>query len=142
MSDSKTQEYSRIGWDELKNYPNASFRVYSGVLGCEDVAFIISRQKPGYRAGQEGHHLHENGEEICVLLEGKGRVFMGDDTVLDAKPHDAFRAPRGLAHSIENASDTEEAVWLVMGAPAAEWIEGSPDYYRPGAASAALADPA
>jgi uncharacterized cupin superfamily protein len=118
--------YYHVRWNELEDYPGETSRIYSGPLACSNFAFIINRQEPG----AEGvHHNHDVAEEVYVLLSGEGRLRV-EDEVITLGHHDAVRVEPGVMHSTSNHG-TEEAVWLVIGAPADEFIAWDPVAYGP-----------
>src|SRR3954454_14052105 len=57
-----------------------------------------ARVQPGQRTTP---HYHPLTEEIYYLLEGTGRMRIGDE-VLDVQPGDAIAIPPGAVHTIEN----------------------------------------
>jgi mannose-6-phosphate isomerase-like protein (cupin superfamily) len=124
---SQQAEYTKVSWDELPDYPGETSRIYSGPLRCENFAFIINRQEPGTKGTQ---HSHDVAEEIYVVLQGKAKMIVGDQE-LDANPLDAFRVAPGVEHSTSNPYD-EDCLWLVIGAPADEFIAWDPVAYGPG----------
>lgn len=121
--------YSMARWDELKDYPGETCRIYSGPLACEHIAFIINRQEPGSAGAM---HAHDVAEEIYVLLNGQAEMLV-EDEVIEARPLDAFRIPAGVQHTTRN-STTEDALWLVIGAPPDEFVAWDPVAYGPPAA--------
>ena len=118
--------YYHVRWDELEDYPGEKTKIYSGPLACANFAFIISRQDPG---AVGVHHSHDVAEEVYVLLRGEGVVRVGDETVA-LGVHDALRVEPGVEHSTINPG-SEEAWWLVIGAPADEFIAWDPVAYGP-----------
>ncbi len=123
-------EYTKVAWDELAQYAYGTSRVYSGPLGCRQVAFVINRQPPGISAT---YHAHAASDEVCVLLRGRGRVRVGDELV-EMQPLDAIRVGPGVAHANMNPSEDEEALWLVIGTPVDEYVAEEPHFYGPQAA--------
>lgn len=118
--------YTRARWNELQDYPGETCRIYSGPLACEHIAFIVNRQEPG-SAGIM--HAHDEAEEIYVLLQGRAE-FLVDDDVVEAEPLDAFRVAAGVQHTTRNQT-SEDALWLVIGAPPAEFVAWDPVAYGP-----------
>src|SRR3954447_15541697 len=57
-----------------------------------------ARVQPGQRTTP---HYHPLTEEIYYLLEGTGRMRIGDE-VLDVQPGDAIAIPPGAVHTIQN----------------------------------------
>jgi len=118
--------YRYVSWEGLKDYPGETSRIYSGPLGCENFAFIINRQLPGDSGVM---HAHDEAEEVYVLLSGKGS-FVTEDEDVPMVPLDAVRVPKGVQHTTRNSSD-EDVMWLVIGAPADEFIAWDPIAYGP-----------
>lgn len=118
--------YRYVSWEGLKDYPGETSRIYSGPLGCENFAFIINRQLPGDSGVM---HAHDEAEEVYVLLSGQGS-FVTEDEAVPMVPLDAVRVPKGVQHTTRNSSD-EDAMWLVIGAPADEFIAWDPIAYGP-----------
>ena len=118
--------YRYVSWEGLKDYPGETSRIYSGPLGCENFAFIINRQLPGDSGVM---HAHDEAEEVYVLLSGQGS-FVTEDEAVPMVPLDAVRVPKGVQHTTRNSSD-EDVMWLVIGAPADEFIAWDPIAYGP-----------
>ncbi len=123
-------EYTKVAWSDLDRFGYGTSRVYSGPLGCRDVAFVVNRQPPGVSAV---YHAHETADETCVLLRGRGEVVVGHH-VIAMEEFDAIRVPAGIPHANRNASSSEEAVWMVLGTPVAEYVAEEPHFYGPEAA--------
>ena len=123
--------YSRVTWDGLTDYPGETCRIYSGPLACENFAFIINRQETG-TAGTM--HAHDEAEEVYVLLRGSAKLQV-EDEVVEMAPLDAVRVAAGVQHTTTNDSG-EDAWWLVIGAPADEFVAWDPVAYGPPGASA------
>lgn len=122
----RSADYTRVSWDGLSDYPGETARIYSGPLGCANFAFIVNRQEPG-SAGVM--HAHDEAEEIYILLRGQAELHV-EEEVLEAKPLDAFRIPPGVQHTTRNPT-SEDAWWLVIGAPPDEFIAWDPVAYGP-----------
>ncbi len=60
-------------------------------------------------------HRHFTQEELYVLLEGTGKVRVGDE-VLTLEPHDAMLVEADTVRQLFNDTDTDQ-LWLVVGAP-------------------------
>jgi oxalate decarboxylase/phosphoglucose isomerase-like protein (cupin superfamily) len=122
----KGNGYRSVTWNGLQDYPGETSRIYSGPLACTNFAFIINRQEPG----DEGvFHSHDVAEEVYVVLKGQGELKVNDD-VITMNVHDAVRVEPGVMHSTSNTKD-EDVWWLVIGAPADEFIEWDPVAYGP-----------
>ena len=71
------------------------------------------RLEPGQASTR---HRHTEEEELYVLLEGKGRIRIGDEEPLTLAVLDAILVEPRTTRQVFN--DTEaEALWLVVGAP-------------------------
>lgn len=81
-------------------------------LGAEYMGARMWRLRPGQASTK---HRHPEQEELYVLLEGRGRIRVGEEA-LELLPHDALLVEPGSVRQVFN--DTEEdALWLVVGAP-------------------------
>lgn len=118
--------YRRTRWDDLEDYPGETSRIYSGPLGAEKFALLVNRQEPG---SSGAHHHHDEAEEVYVLLKGKATLRVGEEDI-EMAPLDAVCVSPGVDHSTTNASD-EDAWWLVIGAPADEFVAWDPVAYGP-----------
>jgi uncharacterized cupin superfamily protein len=72
-------------------------------------------------------HRHREEEELYVLLEGRGRVRLGEE-VLTLEPLDTFVVGPTTVRQLFNDTDADQ-LWLVVGAPpeAANTLEMSPE---------------
>lgn len=96
-------------------------------LGATSLAGRMWRLRPGQASTK---HRHREQEELYVLLEGRGRIRVGDE-LLTLGVHDALLVEPGTVRQVFN--DTEaDALWLVIGAPqeAANTLEMSPEQLR------------
>jgi quercetin dioxygenase-like cupin family protein len=81
-------------------------------LGAAKLAARLWRLKPGQASTR---HRHLAQEELYVLLEGRGRIRVGDD-LLTLAPLSALCVEPDTLRQVFN--DTEaDALWLVAGAP-------------------------
>jgi mannose-6-phosphate isomerase-like protein (cupin superfamily) len=81
-------------------------------LEAEGMGARLWRLRPGQASTL---HRHQRQEELYVLLEGRGRIRVGEES-LELGPLDALLVPPDAVRQIFN--DTEaEALWLVVGAP-------------------------
>lgn len=66
-------------------------------------------------------HVHENAEEIMVVLSGIGKAISGDEE-MEVGPGDVIFVPKGDRHFVVNTSETEtmEMIWVYGGAPSLE----------------------
>jgi mannose-6-phosphate isomerase-like protein (cupin superfamily) len=79
-------------------------------LDAESIGFAFHVLKPGKRQGFA--HRHEAAEEIYVVLTGRGRLKLDDDTV-DVGPLDAIRVAPEVTRAFEAGPDGLEL--LVFG---------------------------
>jgi len=70
------------------------------------------RLRPGQASTK---HRHQEEEELYVLLEGRGRIRVGEEA-LGLGPLDSLLVEPAAMRQIFNDTD-EEALWLVVGAP-------------------------
>lgn len=109
-------EYSILRAGEAFWRPSNQMRVantdLAKQLGAEQVGARLWRLEPGQASTW---HRHRSQEEIYVLLEGEGRIRIGEET-LTLGPLDSLRVPPETLRQVFN--DTEgDALWLVFGAP-------------------------
>ncbi|HEY2712809.1 MAG TPA: cupin domain-containing protein [Chthoniobacterales bacterium] len=97
----------------LMKIPNADFleRTGSEILGAR-----LWRLPP---KSAMTLHQHPRMEEFYFLLEGAGRIRINDETITVEKFGGVFVGPRFL-RQVFNDSE-EEALWLIVGAPEAEF---------------------
>lgn len=70
------------------------------------------------RPGQAStRHRHRSQEELYVLLEGTGRIRIGEGEPLTLAPLDAVRVAPRTTRQVFNDADAD-ALWLIVGAPA------------------------
>ena len=82
-------------------------------LEATRVGARLWRLEPGQASTR---HRHAEEEELYVLLEGTGRIRIGDDDPLTVAPLDALIVEPRTTRQVFN--DTEaDALWLVVGAP-------------------------
>ena len=91
----------------------------TGALGAR-----LWRLRPGQTITK---HRHRTQTELYVVLEGTGRVRIGDD-VLSLAPLSALAVDPRTVRQVFNDTDAD-ALWLVCGAPAelASTLEMSPE---------------
>jgi quercetin dioxygenase-like cupin family protein len=70
------------------------------------------RLKPGQTSTR---HRHTSEDELYVLLEGRGRVRIGDE-LLTLEPLSALYVEADTVRQVFNDTDAD-ALWLVVGAP-------------------------
>ncbi len=71
------------------------------------------RLRPGQASTR---HRHRSQEELYVLLEGSGRIRIGDGDALTLAPLDAVRVAPRTTRQVFNDTDAD-ALWLIVGAP-------------------------
>jgi quercetin dioxygenase-like cupin family protein len=76
-------------------------------------------------------HRHAVQEELYVLLEGRGRIRIGDEAPLTLEPLDALVVEPRSVRQVFNDTDAD-ALWLVVGAPpeAANTLEMTDEQLR------------
>ena len=93
-------------------------------LGANELGARLWRLRPGQASTK---HRHTVTEEIYVILEGTGRIRIGDD-VLTLERLDALLVEPGATRQPFNDTDADQ-LWLVVGAPneAANTLEMTPE---------------
>jgi uncharacterized cupin superfamily protein len=81
-------------------------------LGASNLGMRVWRLKPGQASTK---HRHEVTEELYVLLEGTGRMRVGDELVTLDPMAAILVAPREL-RQLFNDTDADQ-LWLIAGAP-------------------------
>jgi len=96
-------------------------------LEASSVGARLWRLEPGQASTR---HRHRNQEELYVLLEGTGRIRLGDE-VLTLSPLDAIVVEPRTVRQVFNDTG-EDALWLMVGAPpeAANTLEMTEDQLR------------
>lgn len=61
-----------------------------------------------------GRHHHLETEEVYYILQGEGRMTVGDDS-REVSAGDAIFIPRGKAHTLENTGQLPMTILLVCG---------------------------
>jgi uncharacterized cupin superfamily protein len=67
-------------------------------LGCETIGLALEEVKPGRR--QAFGHRHEEDEEVYVVVNGSGRMRLGEDTI-EVAQMDAIRVAPGVMRGFE-----------------------------------------
>lgn len=93
----------------LMKIPNADFLERTG---SEKMGARLWRMPP---RSANTLHKHIRAEEFYFVLEGTGRLRIGDDTVIVPKHGGVWVAPE-LIRQVFNDTD-EEVLWLIFGAP-------------------------
>jgi mannose-6-phosphate isomerase-like protein (cupin superfamily) len=73
-------------------------RFAGGDLDCERIGLALEGVKPGRR--QAFGHRHEEDEEVYVVIDGSGRMRLGED-VIEVGPLDAIHVAPGVWRSFE-----------------------------------------
>src|SRR5829696_7303172 len=81
-------------------------------LGAATLGARLWRLAPGQSSTR---HRHSREDELYVLLEGRGRVRIGDE-VLTLEPLSALYVEAATVRQVFNDTDAD-ALWLVVGAP-------------------------
>ncbi len=81
-------------------------------LGAETLGARLWRLHPGQASTW---HRHFSEHELYLLLEGEGRVRVGDE-VITLRPMSALLVEPEHTRQLFNDTDTD-ALWLVVGAP-------------------------
>ena len=81
-------------------------------LGARNLGARLWRLEPGKASTR---HRHRFQEELYVLLEGRGRIRIGDE-LLTLAPGDALLVDPDTVRQPFNDTDAEQ-LWLVVGAP-------------------------
>jgi quercetin dioxygenase-like cupin family protein len=84
-----------------------------------NVALIEVTGRPG---GEPPRHVHQNEDEMFYVMEGKLKVFRGEEEII-LKPGNSAFLPRGVSHTFKILSNS--ARWLVYVTPA-----GFEEYFR------------
>lgn len=97
----------------------------AGQLGAEALGARLWRLRPGQASTR---HRHGVQEELYVLLEGRGRIRVGEADPLTLEPQDALLVSPEETRQVFNDTD-DDALWLVVGAPpeAANTLEMTAD---------------
>ena len=93
-------------------------------LGARTLGARLWRLEPGQASTR---HRHAEQDELYVLLEGRGRVRVGDE-LLTLEPLSALYVEADTVRQVFNDTGGD-ALWLVAGAPpeAANTLEMSPE---------------
>lgn len=82
-------------------------------LGASELGARLWRLEPGQASTR---HKHGRTEELYLLLEGTGRVRIGDEEPLTLAPLDSFLVEPPTVRQLFNDTDADQ-LWLVVGAP-------------------------
>lgn len=102
----------------LMKIPNADFleRTGSEILGAR-----LWRLPP---ESANTLHKHPKAEEFYFVVEGTGRIRVGDETLTVPKHGGVLVCPK-LLRQVFNDTD-EEVLWLIVGAPEKEFEDDEP----------------
>ena len=106
----KLPEEQRWAESRMMKIPNANFMQDLG--GSEHLGGRLWRLPP-YSANT--WHKHVNSWELYFLLEGVGRIRVGEKTITVPRHGCVLVAPHMLRQVFNDTAD--EALWLIMGAP-------------------------
>jgi quercetin dioxygenase-like cupin family protein len=84
-----------------------------GQLEAQFLGARMWRLKPGQASTK---HRHGQQEELYVLLEGEGKVRIGDNQMLTMAPLDTLLVDPHTIRQPFNDTDADQ-LWLVVGAP-------------------------
>jgi uncharacterized cupin superfamily protein len=116
MSETTTTPYELLRADDGFWRPSNAMRVentdLAKQLGASQLGMRLWRLAPGQASTK---HRHIGEEELYVLLEGTGRIRIGDE-VLTLSPMDSMRVAPAEVRQIFNDTDAD-ALWLCVGAP-------------------------
>ena len=76
--------------------------------------FVMEQHVPRHRRAP-GRHVHEVDDQSWFVIAGRGRWFIGDQTI-EAGPGDFVHGPHAVAHAF--SADTDDLHVLVITAPA------------------------
>ena len=107
-----------LAWrpSNMMKIPNADFleRTRSEILGARLWKFP--------RQSANTLHKHRKAEEFYFVVEGMGRMRIGDDTITVPKHGGVLVGPE-LLRQVFNDTD-QEVLWLIVGAPEKEFEDG------------------
>lgn len=83
-------------------------------LGAETLGARLWRLSPGQASTK---HRHRVSHELYVVLEGTGRMRVGDDAPLTLPTLSSVLVDPGAVRQVFNDTETD-ALWLIVGAPA------------------------
>ncbi len=97
-------------------------------LGASSLGARLWRLAPGQASTR---HRHIQTEELYVLLEGRGRVRIGEEEPLTLAPLDSLLVEPGTTRQLFNDTEADQ-LWLVASAPpeAANTLEMSEELMR------------
>ncbi len=117
MVDESASSYRLLRAGEAHWRESNQMKVLNTDLGRQLEAGALGARMWRLRPGQAStKHRHVAQEELYVLLEGRGRIRVGEEA-LTLTPLDALLVPPESVRQVFNDTD-DEALWLVVGAPA------------------------
>lgn len=84
------------------------------ILGCEKMRPRVWYLSPG---DAMSHHRQTEQEEVYYMLDGPGRIRIGDEFI-DVESGTALRIPPDTPRQVLHDGDDGQHVWLITGAPA------------------------
>lgn len=82
-------------------------RFAMGDLDAEETGIAMIRVKPGQR--QPFGHMHDEAEEVYVVIGGSGRIKLDDD-IIDLERLDAVRIAPQVTRQLEGGPDGIEVI--------------------------------
>lgn len=102
--------------DEAFWRPSNQMRVDNTDIAAQLAATTLGMRLWRLAPGQAStRHRHRSTHELYVVLEGTGRMRVGDD-VLTLEPLSAVHVEPSVARQVFNDTDST-ALWLITGAP-------------------------
>ena len=100
-------DYTHKNLQDLENVgasrePGFEARFGRNPLGSDHLGVSFFRYPAGYKSG--GGHRHREQEEAYVVVEGSGRMKLGDD-VIDLKPWDVVRVAPQTVRAFEGGPE-------------------------------------
>jgi mannose-6-phosphate isomerase-like protein (cupin superfamily) len=111
-----------LGRKRLENTYRYAGGTISILISGEDTGGTFSMWEAMQKPGSEPPlHIHYANDETFVVLEGKLRIFIGDE-IYDAGPGDVVFAPRGIPHAFKIKSEVVRALTVCTPAGFEEWF--------------------
>jgi mannose-6-phosphate isomerase-like protein (cupin superfamily) len=89
------------------------FRKVRRQLGVDEFGVNAIVLPPSYDAGR---HFHDQQQELYFVHSGRVAIEFGDGTVQELGPGGMARVDAATVRGLRNLSDSEEAVYLAVGA--------------------------
>src|SRR5438445_2702431 len=106
----KGEGYAVANLDDLGEGPG--FRKIRKALGVTAFGVNAIVLPPSYETGR---HYHEQQEELYFLHSGRIAIEFGDGTSHELEPGGLASVAASTARKIRNLSDSEEAVYVIVG---------------------------